>query len=485
MARSIWSSCRRSSNNIEIAWESPLYARFLRRLASFSRLIFMDRRGSGLSDRFSPSDLPPLEVLMDDLRRRAGRRRRRSGALFGFSDAGCLCALFAATFPDRVSALALVRASPRRESHPTTTRGSGATRSGTPTCASSPTVGHPGVPERIVPVFQPVDGAGRASSRPGGRASCGRPPARIRSRRSSACGTRSTSAPILPTIRGPDARPASHRRSDRGRPGRARRRRADPERPLRRAPGRRRRTAGPGTRTHVLDEVEQFLTGPSSRDRRRPGPGDGPVHRHRRLDRARRGAGRPPLARAPGRASRAGPRASSTGSAGARSTRRAMGSSRPSTGPRRAVRCAASDRARRVRDARASRSERASTPARSSCVGDGVARDRGAHRRASHRPRGSERDPGVIDGPRPGRRQRPDVRGCRRTRAERRAPVAGVCSGSSSEPGPSALLPEGPRKRSGRRCRIEAAVFVAGVSGAHEGRHPRTGGDRRCSTCFP
>jgi hypothetical protein len=49
--------------NLDLAWEYPPYTRFLRRLASFSRLILMDRRGSGLSDRFSPRDLPPLEVL--------------------------------------------------------------------------------------------------------------------------------------------------------------------------------------------------------------------------------------------------------------------------------------------------------------------------------------------------------------------------------------------------------------------------------------
>jgi class 3 adenylate cyclase len=94
-------------NNIEIAWESPHYARFLRRLASFSRLIFMDRRGTGLSDRLSPSDLPPLEVLMDDLLVVLDAVGAERPALFGFSDAGCLCALFSATHPDRVSALAL------------------------------------------------------------------------------------------------------------------------------------------------------------------------------------------------------------------------------------------------------------------------------------------------------------------------------------------------------------------------------------------
>jgi pimeloyl-ACP methyl ester carboxylesterase len=94
-------------NNIEIAWESPHYARFLQRLASFSRLIFMDRRGTGLSDRLSPSDLPPLEVLMDDLVVVLNAVGSERVALFGSSNSGSLCSIFAATFPDRVSALAL------------------------------------------------------------------------------------------------------------------------------------------------------------------------------------------------------------------------------------------------------------------------------------------------------------------------------------------------------------------------------------------
>lgn len=48
-------------------WDNPLMARFLKRLASFSRLIMIDRRGMGLSDRLSPDDLPPIEELVDDI----------------------------------------------------------------------------------------------------------------------------------------------------------------------------------------------------------------------------------------------------------------------------------------------------------------------------------------------------------------------------------------------------------------------------------
>jgi len=54
-------------NNLDIVWENPLYERFLRRLSSLARLIVIDRRGTGVSDRYSPDDLPPLEDLVDDL----------------------------------------------------------------------------------------------------------------------------------------------------------------------------------------------------------------------------------------------------------------------------------------------------------------------------------------------------------------------------------------------------------------------------------
>jgi class 3 adenylate cyclase len=95
-------------SNLDLAWEYPPYARLLRRLASFSRLILTDRRGTGLSDRFSPRDLPPLEVLQDDLRVVLDEIGAERPSLFGWSDAGCLCALFAATHPERTSALALL-----------------------------------------------------------------------------------------------------------------------------------------------------------------------------------------------------------------------------------------------------------------------------------------------------------------------------------------------------------------------------------------
>jgi pimeloyl-ACP methyl ester carboxylesterase/class 3 adenylate cyclase len=94
-------------NNLDIAWENPLYERFLRRLSSFARVIVIDRRGTGVSDRYSPDDLPPLEELVDDLAAVLDEVGSERPVLFGLSDTGALCAMFASTRPERVSALVL------------------------------------------------------------------------------------------------------------------------------------------------------------------------------------------------------------------------------------------------------------------------------------------------------------------------------------------------------------------------------------------
>jgi pimeloyl-ACP methyl ester carboxylesterase len=97
-------------NNLEIVWENPLYARYLRRLADFSRVILLDRRGTGLSDRFSPNDLPPLEDLADDIVAVLDAVGSERAILFGFSDAGSQCAMLAATKPERTAGLILYAA---------------------------------------------------------------------------------------------------------------------------------------------------------------------------------------------------------------------------------------------------------------------------------------------------------------------------------------------------------------------------------------
>jgi pimeloyl-ACP methyl ester carboxylesterase len=90
-------------SNIDLFWGEPHVARFLERLASFSRLILFDKRGTGLSDRVS--DMPDLETRMDDVRAVMDAASSERAALFGYSEGGPMCALFAATYPERTTAL--------------------------------------------------------------------------------------------------------------------------------------------------------------------------------------------------------------------------------------------------------------------------------------------------------------------------------------------------------------------------------------------
>jgi pimeloyl-ACP methyl ester carboxylesterase len=94
-------------SHLELAWEEPSYARLLRRLASFSRLILFDKRGTGLSDRVPVQELPSLEQRMDDVRAVMDAVDSHQAALFGVSEGGPMSILFAATHPDRTSALVL------------------------------------------------------------------------------------------------------------------------------------------------------------------------------------------------------------------------------------------------------------------------------------------------------------------------------------------------------------------------------------------
>lgn len=98
--------------NIDIFWEEPRVAGFLRRLASFSRLILFDKRGTGLSDRIA--DMPTLELRMDDVRAVMDAVRSPRAALVGYSEGGPMCTLFAATYPERTSALIMFGAFARR-----------------------------------------------------------------------------------------------------------------------------------------------------------------------------------------------------------------------------------------------------------------------------------------------------------------------------------------------------------------------------------
>jgi pimeloyl-ACP methyl ester carboxylesterase len=92
-------------SNIELMWDEPAMAHFLGRLASFSRLILFDKRGTGLSDRVSNDKLPTLEERMDDVRAVLDEVGSEKAALFGHSEGGNMCLLFAATYPERTIAL--------------------------------------------------------------------------------------------------------------------------------------------------------------------------------------------------------------------------------------------------------------------------------------------------------------------------------------------------------------------------------------------
>jgi pimeloyl-ACP methyl ester carboxylesterase len=94
-------------------WDFEPMERFYRRLASFSRLILFDKRGTGLSDRVTLDDLPTLETRMDDMRAVMDAVGVERAAVLGHSEGGAMCALFAATYPERTQALVMVGSAAR------------------------------------------------------------------------------------------------------------------------------------------------------------------------------------------------------------------------------------------------------------------------------------------------------------------------------------------------------------------------------------
>jgi pimeloyl-ACP methyl ester carboxylesterase len=101
-------------SHLEVFWDEPLHARFLARLASFSRLIVFDKRGTGLSDRVGVGQVPTLDQRMDDIRAVMDAAKSEKAALFGSSEGGPMCTLFAATYPERTTALVLYATFPRQ-----------------------------------------------------------------------------------------------------------------------------------------------------------------------------------------------------------------------------------------------------------------------------------------------------------------------------------------------------------------------------------
>ena len=99
--------------HIEYFWDVPDSAEFLNRLASFSRLIFFDRRGTGASDGLSLSALPTWEEWTEDVRAVLDVAGSERAAIVASLDAGPIAILFAAMHPERVSALVLLNTAAR------------------------------------------------------------------------------------------------------------------------------------------------------------------------------------------------------------------------------------------------------------------------------------------------------------------------------------------------------------------------------------
>jgi class 3 adenylate cyclase/pimeloyl-ACP methyl ester carboxylesterase len=93
------------ATHVELQWESPPFAQFCERLSSFSRLMIFDKRGTGLSDPVA--EVPTLEQRIDDVRAVMDAAGSERAALVGISEGAPMSVLFAATHPERVSALVL------------------------------------------------------------------------------------------------------------------------------------------------------------------------------------------------------------------------------------------------------------------------------------------------------------------------------------------------------------------------------------------
>ena len=99
-------------SHVECMLEEPHLVHFFDRLGSFCQLIRFDKRGTGLSDRVG--DMPTLEQRMDDVCAVMDAAGIKRAALLGMSEGGPMCAVFAATYPERTSALILYGAVARQ-----------------------------------------------------------------------------------------------------------------------------------------------------------------------------------------------------------------------------------------------------------------------------------------------------------------------------------------------------------------------------------
>jgi len=105
--------CYGMGSHVELFWDSPGTAELLPRLASFSRLIFFDRRGTGVSDGVSRNAIPTWEEWTEDIVAVLNAAGSKRTAILAATDAGPVAILFAATHPEMVSALVLLNTSSR------------------------------------------------------------------------------------------------------------------------------------------------------------------------------------------------------------------------------------------------------------------------------------------------------------------------------------------------------------------------------------
>jgi pimeloyl-ACP methyl ester carboxylesterase len=94
-------------SHVDLIWEDPMSAAFLERLASFSRLILFDRRGTGASDAIPDTAMPTWEEWADDLRAVLDAAGSEQAAVLAGLETGPIGLLFAAMQPERVSGLIL------------------------------------------------------------------------------------------------------------------------------------------------------------------------------------------------------------------------------------------------------------------------------------------------------------------------------------------------------------------------------------------
>jgi class 3 adenylate cyclase len=99
--------------HVELFWEAPYAPAFLRRLASFSRLVLFNRRGTGASDGVPRNAIPTWEGWTEDLAAVLDAAESTQAVLFATMDAGPIAMLFAAMHPDRVGALVLLTTTAR------------------------------------------------------------------------------------------------------------------------------------------------------------------------------------------------------------------------------------------------------------------------------------------------------------------------------------------------------------------------------------